>query len=387
MDLKKPAILSISLLNVMTNSAMAPMLELISRSFPESGPTLIRQVMTIPSIMIILFSIISGQMEKITPKKAILAIGLCIYLISAFFAARSSSITTLIIFRAVTGAGAGLFIPLSNSLITDFYKGKERAEMVGYSTFAAFSGAALAPLLTGWIARDRWQNAFYIYLIAILVLAVTMLYVPKQSGLKKIPNSINARKINSAVLLMAITGCLMYVIFYLMPTDISFLISKIEGAGPIQASALHAIQIIIAALAGVIYSHFSRKIADKAFPLGFILLSLGFIILFAGTTFPLLTLGMVIVGLGIGTLRPLILFKTSQASPQESTTTSFALVNSGFSLGQFFSPFFYFSVAEIFSFSHMYSGYLFAALSFLAIGILTAIITIPKSSGSHHPIT
>jgi len=73
MDLKKPAILSISLLNVMTNSALAPILVLISRSFPEAGPTLIRQVMTIPSIMIILFSIISGQLEKVLPKKAILA--------------------------------------------------------------------------------------------------------------------------------------------------------------------------------------------------------------------------------------------------------------------------------------------------------------------------
>jgi MFS family permease len=387
MDLKKPAILSISLLNVMTNSAMAPILVLISRSFPESGPTLIRQVMTIPSLMIILFSIISGQLEKIFPKKAILAIGLCVYLISAFFAARSSTITTLIIFRAITGAGAGLFIPLSNSLITDFYKGKERAEMVGYSTFAAFSGAAMAPLLTGWISRDRWQNAFYIYFIAIIVLAFTMLFVPRQSSMEKTQNSMKSRYINASVLVMAMTGCLIYIIFYLLPTDISFLVGKIEDADPTHASALHAIQIIIAALAGVIYSHFSRKIADKAFPLGFILLSLGFTILFVSSTFLLLTIGMIIVGLGIGTLRPLILFKTSQASPQESMTTSFALVNSGFFLGQFISPFFYFSVTRIFSFGNTYGSYLFATISFLAIGILSAIITISKTSRPHQSIT
>jgi hypothetical protein len=96
---------------------------------------------------------------------------------------------------------------------------------------------------------------------------------------------------------------------------------------------------------------------------------------------------MIIVGLGIGTLRPLILFKTSQASSQESMTTSFALVNSGFFLGQFISPFFYFSVTRIFSFGNTYSSYLFATISFLAIGILSAIITISKTSRSHQSIT
>ena len=386
MDLKKPAILSVSLLTVMTNSAIAPMLELISRSFPESGPTLISQVVTIPSLMIILFSIISGQLEKIISKKTILAIGLCTYLISSFFAANSNTITNLIIFRAVTGAGAGLFIPLSNSLITDFYTGKERAEMVGYSSFTSYSGAALAPLLTGWIARDRWQNAFYIYLIAILVLIFTILFVPKQSGLKKLPNSLNFKKINSSVLLMAFTGCIVYIIIYLIPTDVSFLIGKIEGSNPTYASVLHAIEISTAALAGVVYSHFSRKMENKAFPLGFILMSLGFIILFAATTFSFLIIGMVIVGLGIGTLRPLILYKTSQASPPESTTTSFALVNSGFSLGQFISPFFFFGVAGLFSLGHISGNYLIAAISSLAIGVLTAIITLSRSSGSHRPI-
>jgi MFS family permease len=386
MDLKKPAILSVSLLNIMTNSAIAPMLELISRSFPESGPTLIRQIVTIPSLVIILFSIISGQLEKMISKKAILAIGLSIYLGSAFFSIYSSSIMELIIFRALTGAGAGLFIPLSNSLITDFYKGKERAEMVGYSTFASYSGAALAPLLASWIARDRWQNAFYIYLIAIIVFIVTMLYIPNQSRRKDFSKPSGSKNITASVLLMAFTGCIAYIIIYLIPIDVSFLISKLEGSNPTHASVLHAIEIIAAALAGVVFSHFSRKIANKAFPLGFGLMALGFFILFVGTTFLSLLIGMIIVGLGIGTLRPLILNITSQVSPPESTTTSFALVNSSFSLGQFISPFFFFNIASLFSFCLISNNYLIAALFSLIIGLLTLFIVFTRSTRPNLPV-
>ena len=212
MDMKKTAILSVSLLTIMTNAAMAPMLGLISQSFPQAGPTLIKQVMTIPSLMIIIFSIISGLLVRFLTKKNVLAIGLIIYLAGTFLAAGTNSIGVLILYRALMGAGAGLIVPLASSLITDFYSGEERAKMMGYSSFTSYAGAALGPLLAGWIARERWQNAFYIYLTALFVFLVTMLFIPNKPVQKKEIKENQKLPLSTPVLLMGLLACFIYVI-------------------------------------------------------------------------------------------------------------------------------------------------------------------------------
>jgi len=323
--------------------------------------------------MIIIFSIISGQLERLLTKKAILAIGLYGYLAGAFFSAMSTSIMGLVIFRAVMGAAAGLIVPLASSLISDFYTGKERAKMVGYSSFTSYFGAAFAPILASWIGNEKWQNTFYIYLTALFVLLFTMVCIPNKQKLRAHSETGSHTKLNFMICLLAFTGCILYVIFYLIPTDISFLISKIPATNPSHAAMLLAIEIIAAASAGVIFSHLTRNLDKRAFPLGFGLMALGFYIVYISTSFPLLILGIIIIGLGIGTLRPLIIFQTAQASPPETTTTAFALVNSGFSLGQFVSPFFYLSITRVLSINPVSGNYLIAAVFLLAAAIITTI--------------
>ena len=371
MDLKKPAILSISLLTVMTNASVAPILGLISQSFPTAGQTLVTQVLTIPSLVMIVFSIISGQLVKVIPKKVVLALGLCIYLAGAAFSAASDSIAELIFFRALTGAGGGLIVPLASSLITDFYNGKERAKMIGYSSFTSYAGAAFAPLLAGWVAGEKWQNAFYIYFVALAVLVFTMLFVPFKPAQQHQSAGHSPFKLNLPVLFMAFTGCAVYVIFYLMPSDVSFLIQKIEGGNATYAAALLAIEVIAAALAGVLFSQYTRKLNGRAFPLGFGLMAVGFFLIFVSSAFSMILVGMIIIGLGIGTLRPLIILRTSQVTAPGSMTSAFALVNSGFSLGQFISPFFYFAIASIFTVQDPSQNYLIAASIMLAAGVLS----------------
>ena len=379
MDLKKPAILSISLLTVMTNAAVAPLLGLISASFPSAGITLIKQVVTLPSLMIIFFSIISGQLVRILSKKLILAIGLCTYLISGFSTQWADSITSLLFLRALTGAGAGLIVPLAASFITDFYSGKEQAEMVGYSTFTAYFGAALAPLAAGWIVGSTWQNAFYIYLIAAAVLAFTMISIPKNVVRRKENEKRGQKQINFAVISMALVGCGVYILFYLMPTDVSFLIATIGNMNPSSAAVLLAIEILAAASAGVVFSKATHKLGAYAFTIGFVLLAGGFILVNFAHSFTLLAACMIIIGLGIGTIRPVIYLRTAQVSLPESTTSSFAFVNSGFSLGQFISPIFYYGVSSAFSFDLVTGNYMIAAIIF-SIAVIASLIAIRAGS-------
>lgn len=383
MNLKKAAILSISLLTVIVNSAVAPLIGLISDSFPDVGTTLIKQVVTLPSLMIIVFSLVSGQLVRVFPKKYVLVLGLCIYSIGGIGAYWASTILSLLAFRALLGAGTGLIGPLAMSFITDFYSGEERAKMVGYSTFTSYIGAALSPIITSVFVKTNWRSAFFIYSIALGVLLLTSIFIPYETK-TSIANNKNQRKIIPfSVIKLALLGCGVYTIFYLIPTDIALLVRVISSTDVSQTASLLAIEILTAATAGILFSKITHKLGLYAFPVGFAFFSLGFFAVNFASTFTMLVACVMSIGLGIGTLRPMIYYRTSQVCPPESTTSAFAFINSGFSLGQFISPFFYFGVSSLFTFTIQTGFYLTAAIIFCAAGVISlGIITYSTISGT-----
>ncbi len=122
----KPTIISISMATVMAGAAISPALGLIAEAFPDASETMIKLILTAPSIMIIPFSFLSSYLTSKITKRTIIMIGLVIYLIGGVGAQLMSTIELLLAFRLFLGAGVGLVMPLSMSLINDYFKGSER---------------------------------------------------------------------------------------------------------------------------------------------------------------------------------------------------------------------------------------------------------------------
>nr|CDQ32661.1 multidrug resistance protein D [Virgibacillus halodenitrificans] len=111
---------------VMAGAAISPALGLIAEAFPDASETMIKLILTAPSIMIIPFSFLSSYLTSKITKRTIIMIGLVIYLIGGVGAQLMSTIELLLAFRLFLGAGVGLVMPLSMSLINDYFKGSER---------------------------------------------------------------------------------------------------------------------------------------------------------------------------------------------------------------------------------------------------------------------
>ncbi|MCJ0930653.1 MFS transporter [Virgibacillus halodenitrificans] len=137
----KPTIISISMATVMAGAAISPALGLIAEAFPDASETMIKLILTAPSIMIIPFSFLSSYLTSKITKRTIIMIGLVIYLIGGVGAQLMSTIELLLAFRLFLGAGVGLVMPLSMSLINDYFKGSERTKMMGYNS--AFSNVGV----------------------------------------------------------------------------------------------------------------------------------------------------------------------------------------------------------------------------------------------------
>ena len=220
----KISVLSISLLTVMASAAVSPALAKIKQAFPGADITLIKLILTLPSLLIIPSSLVSGWLARRMNKKHVLLIGLVIYLLAGVAGGFAKSIPQLLIIRALFGIGAGIIIPLSTSIIADLYEGSERVKMMGYSGSVSHFGGVIFILISGWLACISWRYSFFVYSLALLVVLMIVLWLPELSS-KKLSVSVKS-KLPAGVYICAILGVFMMISFYAAPTNLAMFIES-----------------------------------------------------------------------------------------------------------------------------------------------------------------
>jgi len=220
----KSSILSISLLTVMASAAISPALAKIHQAFAGTDPTMIKLVLTIPSLAIIPFSLLAGWLAVRMKKKNVLLLGLVIYFLGGVGGGFARSIEQLLVIRALFGIGAGLIIPLSTSLIADFFEGEERAKMMGYSGSVSHFGGVIFLLLSGWLACMSWRYAFSVYALALLIIIMVLLWLPEPQV--KRPAGPAKSVLPAGIYICAVLGALVMVAFYAAPTNLAMFIEN-----------------------------------------------------------------------------------------------------------------------------------------------------------------
>lgn len=110
--------------------------------------------------------------------------GLATFAIFSFLCALSTSMWTLIIFRAFQGIGAAMVVPSSLALIADMYSDQaRRTKIIGLWGATGGIAAALGPIVGGMLVSAlRWNAAFWINIpiIAILIVLVIVFVPPRK---------------------------------------------------------------------------------------------------------------------------------------------------------------------------------------------------------------
>lgn len=336
MRMVKISVLSVSLLTIMTGAAVSPVLAEIARDFNSSGGTGIKLILTIPALIIIPTSYLTGRYCHLFSRKQILMTGLIIYILGGAGGSLSTSLNMLYLFRAVLGAGAGIVIPVSTGIIADLFKGDERTEMMGYSTAASSLGGVLATSASGFLAVLSWRYSFTVYLIGLVVLILNMIWLPPRK-----PSGNGKSCLGRVPLKVFFWGMGVFAImllFYSIPTNIAIYMKAGGIGGPDKAGSALSIQIAIGFLAGVVLKQ-SRKILGRyLLSTALLFFSLGFLGLSVSTTYSGAVFSMMAVGSGLGTMIPVFFLKATHAGGRGKGVTSMSVVISLSFLGQFLSP-------------------------------------------------
>ncbi len=163
-----------------------------------------------------------GKISDLYGRRIIFQFAIVTFLVGSFAAGISSSMTELIIFRAVQGLGAGGLMALTFVIIGDLVSPRERGKYQGYFGGVWGLSSVAGPLLGGFFSDHAhilgitgWRWIFYINLpfgIAALVITSASLHIPLHRTEHKIDYS-------GALLLVLGASALLMGVSYYGPTD------------------------------------------------------------------------------------------------------------------------------------------------------------------------
>lgn len=333
----KPTIISISMATVMAGAAISPALGVIARAFPEASSTMIKMLLTAPAITIIPFTFLTSYLTTKLSKRTVVIIGLGVYLIGGVGPQFMPTIELLILFRLILGAGVGILMPLSESLIYDYFTGKERVKMMGYNSAFSNFGGIITMLIAGWLATFSWQQPFNVYLLGLLIFVLVFFYLPP-GEITQPPQHERNLKIPLAVYGYSIAMGAIILAYYAVATNMALYLEQTNLGG----SALAGMIISFAAIGGMMTSLFLVQVMavlkDYLIPVMLSAMAIPFLVLSFTNSVPVVMISVCFIGFAQGSLFPVLTMKALNSVKLHQTDKTIAVATAFIFSGQFISP-------------------------------------------------
>ena len=312
-------------------------------------------LVTIPSFAVMIFVILSPLLQQwfnISDKKIIMT-GVTIVGIAGLVPMFISNYTIILISRLLLGAGSGLYNSQAISLISVWYQGDTRAQMLGWRAAAEQIGQACTLAVAGlFLNYAGWHASFLVYAFAFVILFFFAMRVPDDS--KAQDDSVaednlaeeltdektkKITKISPVVYLLVLFAFLLVVDYVGMENRFPGLSVAINGNHYTGSSIFLSLMLIGATLGGILYGPINKRLGFGTVYLGLGLMAISnFLFGFAGHNFVLMVIGLLLIGFPLQLVSPLIFNLLPDLAPakRQPLVTSLCLI--GFNFGSFFSP-------------------------------------------------
>jgi MFS family permease len=374
----KLTLLLVSSLTIMSVITISPALPQMAIAFGnvENASFLVKLVLTLPALMIAICSPFAGALIDRYGRIKILQLSLILYAISGSAGYFLDNIYYILASRALLGISVGMSMTIVITLIADYFEGMERQKFVGMQ-IAFMSVASILFVGLGGILSDfGWKYPFLIYLFSLAVLPFTFMFLYEPVKIEK-KDWVNLDvKAPRLIWMLFINIMLMWIIFFLIPVQIPFLLKALGIQKNALVGAAIAISTGFSALSSFSYSRIKNRLSFLAiFSIGYLLLAAGFLFVSISNNYVLVIAGMILSGLGVGMMIPNTNMWVMKMAPPQIRGKEIGKLTTFWFLGQFLSPVIIFPVLNTLSLS---STFMLAAAVLLLIGVAFFILHFSK---------
>jgi MFS transporter, ACDE family, multidrug resistance protein len=295
---------------------------IVSPVFPEMvqemqfDPRWAGMLLSIHALAIALFTPIMGIVVDRVGKLKVMIPSLVLYSCFGVVGAFISNLPLLLVTRGLLGVSSGAITAACIGYLGTLYEGESRSRVLGYATSAMTTTSILVPLLGGWVGRNHWQHAFYLYAAGIVVAGVSVLVLQDQrhrggsgvdsGSLKPLRKLVQQPSILKQYILLAIAAQIVYAVVIYTPL---YLKDAIGATPELNGMVLAVRGIGAAVVAAVLATRMAKRIGPRQ-----------------------------TVALGFGLITPNAYNTLANQAPAEFRASVLAIGTGFNSLGQFVSP-------------------------------------------------
>ncbi|GAB4459744.1 MAG: MFS transporter [Elainellaceae cyanobacterium] len=368
-------------LTTMTGSVVAPVFPEIVRQF-QFDRSWAGMLTSTHALTTALFTPVFGILADRIGKRQVLLPSLLCYALFGFATIFMTTLPSLLLMRALIGAASGGVAAATIGLLGTMYEGEERSRILGFATSAMTTAAIIFPLLGGWVGRNSWQHAFYLYLLGIPLLAIAALVFRQEpqteggSGLSDTGGLLPVVRQPSVLMIyffLAAAALVMQATVAYAP----IYLKEAIGADPALNGVVLGLRAAGAAVSSaVIASRLARRLNNRrgAIAIGFCLMGLTI------ATIPSLTQIFIIIpvaalfGAGFGIITPNLYDLLADQAPAELRASVLAIGTGFNSLGLFSAPLLLGPIWK-------YAGLPFVFYLAAAIALLVSLLSLQKGQG------
>ncbi|MDR1422747.1 MAG: MFS transporter [Coriobacteriales bacterium] len=381
------------------NSAGIIVLGFIYAAYPDVSPLDVVTVVTIPSLVGVIFAFIIGPLSLRFSKKLLILISLFLAAANGlvlYFGVGVAPLWVLQIGAVLVGIMRGTTRTLLPAVITDNTPVEKHPAYIGYYQAANTAGGFVVSVGIALIATQIWQNAFLIYLIYIPIIISSFLLIPKDNpgasssrGTAAAPREsmwASIRSLPAKIWIYSLFVGLVWVCSYsLVITYSDYIINEFALGGVFESSMANNIYMAIGIILGLVTGFIVRIFKKWTVPVCMFIVAVAAFIPFFFHSLISITLGYSISMVSC-IIFSYLMAKIVSLVPKEKSGLALS-INIGFSnLGSYFCAAITVAVTGLLGFSVSSSTQLFAAGSISAVLVIASILLFvvfdksPKSS-------
>ena len=359
------AIYSISMVTSLPGLAISPILGDLKNIFKDASDLELQMLESLPSFIIVPFILLAGRLSLRINKKRILIIGLSIFFGCSVIYPFSNSLWLLLLVSALLGVGAGMVIPFSTGLIADNFTKRYRTRQLGIASAITNISLVFATFLAGVLAFINCRYAFLLFCLS----GISLLFAFKlNSTPPAVPQSDKhsndtpvTTNHNWPIALMFLYYFITFIVLT-VPFNLSIYMETLKFKDPDISGTFISIFFLAMTIPGLFINNIIGWLRGYTNVYSAAAIALGFVLFIVKGGPILLTIGVLLIGIGYGCMQPIIYDKTSTSTTESHATFALALVMAMNYIAIITYPFILEILQEIFSTDASYFPFLLSTI-------------------------
>ncbi|MBV1789126.1 MFS transporter [Marinobacterium sp. D7] len=335
-----------SCLPILGGVLVAPVLPRIAAHFAGGADValLVPIVLTLPALMIALFSPFAGWAADRLGRKRLLVMAMGLYGMCGALPLLLDDLMFILLSRAGLGLAEAAIMTCCTTLIGDYYSGRERARLLSWQTIATSLSASAFFMIGGILGESGWRTPFAVYLVGLLFVPLMYLFLweplheKAQVAAAAVANSVPSKFPWRALAVIYLLTVISTLGFFVIPVQTGYLLADIGIDSPKSTGMAIGLSHAAVFVGALSFRWLNRNGPGFLLAAAFLTSGIGLVLLAGAHDYRTVVIAVVINGLGCGLMLPTVVNWALSTLSFEHRGRGTGGFTASFFGGQFASP-------------------------------------------------